>query len=144
MDKESPLTEALFYILLSLRKPNHGYGIIQEVEKLTAGRVVLGPGTLYGAIQSMTAKGWIRIYSQETDSRKKKEYIVTDLGRRIFAEEKKRLTELLRNAELFPEAAEYTQAQAPDDTILQAKSELQPDRGSHRGYGDGKIQTVLQ
>ena len=52
MDKNTPLTEAIFYILLALRKPNHGYGIIQEVEALTAGRVVLGPGTLYGAIQT--------------------------------------------------------------------------------------------
>ena len=74
MDKNVPLTEALFYILLSLRKPNHGYGIIQEVEQLTGGRVVLGPGTLYGAIQTMMAKGWIRIFSEETDSRRKKEY----------------------------------------------------------------------
>lgn len=103
MEKNIPLTEALFYILLSVRKPNHGYGIIQEVEGLTKGRVVLGPGTLYGAIQTMTSKGWIRIYSEETDSRRKKEYIITDLGRAVFAEEKKRLDELLRNAELMGE-----------------------------------------
>lgn len=101
IQKNIPLTEALFYILLSVRKPNHGYGIIQEVEKLTMGRVALGPGTLYGAIQTMTAKGWIRIYSAETDSRRKKEYIITDLGKAVFAEEKKRLAELLRNAELM-------------------------------------------
>ncbi len=101
MEKNTPLTEALFYILLSVRKPNHGYGIIQEVEKLTDKRVVLGPGTLYGAIQTMTAKGWIKIYSEETDSRKKKEYLITDLGKTIFAEEKQRLKELLRNAELM-------------------------------------------
>lgn len=101
MEKSIPLTEALFYILLSVRKPNHGYGIIQEVERLTDGRVLLGPGTLYGAIQTMASKGWIRIYSAETDSRKKKEYIITDLGKEIFAEEKKRLAELLRNAELM-------------------------------------------
>lgn len=101
MEKNTPLTEALFYILLSVRKPNHGYGIIQEVEKLTDKRVVLGPGTLYGAIQAMTAKGWIKIYSEETDSRKKKEYLITDLGKAIFAEEKQRLRELLRNAELM-------------------------------------------
>ena len=101
MEKNTPLTEALFYILLSVRRPNHGYGIIQEVEKLTGGRVALGPGTLYGAIQSMTAKGWIEIYSQETASRKKKEYIITDLGKEIFAEEKKRLEELLHNAGLM-------------------------------------------
>lgn len=103
MDKNTPLTEALFYILLSVRKPNHGYGIIQEVEGLTQGRVVLGPGTLYGAIQSMTAKGWIRIFSEETDSRRKKEYVITELGCRIFAEEKRRLEELLRNAALMEE-----------------------------------------
>lgn len=103
VEKSTPLTEALFYILLSVRKPNHGYGIIQEVERLTEGRVVLGPGTLYGAIQTMTAKGWIRIYSEETESRKKKEYIITDLGRRIFEEERKRLEELLRNARRMEE-----------------------------------------
>jgi len=101
MEKNTPLTEALYYILLSVRKPNHGYGIIQEVEKLTDKRVVLGPGTLYGAIQTMTAKGWIRIYSEETDSRKKKEYLITDLGRAIFSGEKKRLSELLQNGELM-------------------------------------------
>lgn len=103
MEKNTPMTEALFYILLSLRNPNHGYGITQEVEKLTKGRVVLGPGTLYGAIQTMTAKGWIRIYSQEMDSRKKKVYVITDLGRAVFSEEKKRLEELLDNAKRMEE-----------------------------------------
>lgn len=106
MEKNTPLTEALFYILLSVRKPNHGYGIIQEVEKLTDKRVVLGPGTLYGAIQTMTARGWIEIYSEETDSRKKKEYLITDLGKAVFAEEKQRLKELLRNAELMEDKSD--------------------------------------
>ena len=106
MEKNTPLTEALFYILLSVRRPNHGYGIIQEVEKLTGGRVALGPGTLYGAIQSMTAKEWIEIYSQETVSRKKKEYIITDLGRAVFGEEKRRLEELLGNAGLMEGGAD--------------------------------------
>ena len=87
MEKYTPLTEALFYILLSVHRPNHGYGIIQEVEELTEGRLILGPGTLYGAIQTMTTKGWIRIYSEETDSRKKKEYIITETGRHVFEEE---------------------------------------------------------
>lgn len=99
MEKVIPLTEALFYILLSVRRPNHGYGIIQEVERLTDGRVALGPGTLYGAIQTMSARGWIRIYSEEKDSRRKKEYVITDLGRNVFAQERRRLEELLQNAE---------------------------------------------
>lgn len=101
MGKSTPLTESLFYILLSVRQPNHGYGIIQEVEKLTEGRVSMGPGTLYGAIQTMIEKGWIQLFSQEMDSRKKKEYIITDLGRAVFAAEKERLEELLKNAELM-------------------------------------------
>lgn len=98
MEKNTPLTEALFYILLAVRKPNHGYGIIQEIEEITKGRVILGAGTLYGAIQSMEKKGWIAMYSEDTSSRKKKEYLITEEGKRVFTEEKKRLEELLANA----------------------------------------------
>ena len=103
MDKNLPLTEALFYILLAVRKPNHGYGITQEVEELTNGRVTLGPGTLYGAIQSLVKKDWIAIYSEDTESRKKKEYLITESGKAIFEAERKRLRELLKNAELMEE-----------------------------------------
>jgi DNA-binding PadR family transcriptional regulator len=101
MDKNLPLTEAIFYILLAVRRPNHGYGITQEVEELTKGRVTLGPGTLYGAIQSLVKKDWIRIYSEDTESRKKKEYVITDSGKAVFEEERQRLAELLRNSELM-------------------------------------------
>lgn len=103
MDKSTPLTEALFYILLAVRKPNHGYGIIQDVEKWTNGRVTLGPGTLYGAIQSLEKKQWIQIYSEDTSSRKKKEYIITTAGRTAFSEEVARLEELLKNAKNMEE-----------------------------------------
>ena len=106
MEKNIPLTEVVFYILLAVRRPNHGYGIIQEVEKLTGGRVVLGPGTLYGAIQTLEKKGWIRVYSVDTESRKKKEYIITGLGQEIFEEERVRLEELLKNADYMKEARE--------------------------------------
>ena len=102
-EKETPLTEGFYYILLALRKPNHGYGVIQEIEELTGGRVVLGPGTLYGALQTMQKREWIRIYSQDTELRKKKEYIITDLGRAAFEAEKSRLEELLSNAKLMEE-----------------------------------------
>ena len=47
------MTEAIYYILLSLRRANHGYGILQEVAEMTGGRVNRGPGTLYGAINSL-------------------------------------------------------------------------------------------
>lgn len=100
-EKDLPLTEAVYYILLALRKPNHGYGITQEVEELTGGRVTLGAGTLYGAIQTLQKKGWIDIYSVDTESRKKKEYIITDVGREVFETERKRLQELLDSAKLM-------------------------------------------
>lgn len=97
-NKETPLTEAVFYILLAVRKPNHGYGITQEIGELTNGRVKLGAGTLYGALQTLQKKGWIEIHSVETESRKKKEYIITDLGKQVFRDEQLRLKELLKNS----------------------------------------------
>ena len=88
------LTEAVFYILLSLHQPMHGYAIMQNIDKLTAGRVVLGAGTLYGAINALLAKQWIAVVSKMNI---KTEYIITETGRRIFREELERLKELIRN-----------------------------------------------
>lgn len=99
MTKEAPLTEAVYYILLAVRNPNHGYGIIQDVLEMTKGRVNLGPGTLYGAINSLLEKGWIELYSEEKASRKKKTYIITSLGVEMFKKEIERLNELIKNGE---------------------------------------------
>lgn len=90
------LTEAVYYILLSLMDPMHGYGIIQNVEKLSNGRVKLAAGTLYGAINTLLEKGWINALPGEKESRKK-EYIITDLGVEMLNEEILRLVELLNN-----------------------------------------------
>lgn len=98
MEKSIPLTEALFYILLTLRVPNHGYGIIQEITEMTQGRFLMGPGTLYGALNSMLSKGWIKLYSEDKESRKKKEYLITDHGKEVFWQEVHRLQELIDNA----------------------------------------------
>lgn len=94
-----PLTETIFYILLALRRPNHGYGIQQEVQEMTEGRVMLGAGTLYGALKTLTAKGWIRIVSAQADSRRKKEYVITEDGRSAFRKDVARLKQALANAE---------------------------------------------
>ena len=91
-----PLTEAVYYILLSLLEPLHGYGIIQNVEKLSGGRVRLAAGTLYGAINTLLEKGWIAALEGEADSRKK-EYVITELGREMLNKELQRLWELLEN-----------------------------------------------
>ena len=97
MDKNQPLTEAVFYTRVAARKPVHGYGIIQEAAELTGGRLNLGPGTLYGAITSLLDKGWIALVSAETGSRKKKEYLITEAGRAAFYAELSRLRELVAN-----------------------------------------------
>lgn len=91
------LTESMYYILLSLSKPNHGYGIMQMVEEMTKGRVTLGPGTLYGALNSLQEKKWIMMYSQDDESRKKKEYLITEQGKEVLDNEISRLEELLEN-----------------------------------------------
>lgn len=103
MEKQQPLTESVFYILLALRKPNHGYGIIQEIQNLTGNRIMMGAGTLYGAISSLESKKWIEIYSEDEASRKKKEYQLTDLGKEVFREECERLKELLEHSKLMDE-----------------------------------------
>ena len=90
------LTEAVYYILLSLITPRHGYGIIQNVETLSGGRVRLAAGTLYGAINTLLEKNWISALPGEKDSRKK-EYVITGDGRQALSNELKRLQELLDN-----------------------------------------------
>lgn len=103
MESNIQITESMFYILLSTRKPNYGYGIIQEVSELTSGRVILGPGTLYGAINTLLSKKLIQLYSEEKVSRKKKEYVITELGKEAFNIEVNRLKELVKNSKLMGE-----------------------------------------
>ena len=90
------LTEAVYYILLSLMKPMHGYGIMQNVEQFSNGRVKLAAGTLYGAINTLLEKGWITAIPGERDSRKK-EYQITEAGRQALESEILRLRELIEN-----------------------------------------------
>ena len=94
------LTETTYYILLSLYTPRHGYGIMQRAAELSGGRVKLAAGTLYGALNAMTAKGWIVLLSGESDSRKK-EYRLTPSGLAVLKAELRRLQELVASGELI-------------------------------------------
>ena len=58
--KGGALTEVTFYILLSLYAPKHGYAVMQFIEEKTGGRLSLGAGTLYGALNSLQEKKWIK------------------------------------------------------------------------------------
>ncbi len=97
------LTEAVYYILLSVCSPLHGYGIMQKVELLSVGRVRLAAGTLYGALNTMQEKEWIQPFSEEKNSRKKA-YIITEAGQKVLRAELTRLKELVANGEALLEA----------------------------------------
>ena len=90
-----PMTETAFYILLCLREPNHGYGIVQTVEKLTGGAIRLAPGTMYGSLSKMEKDGVIRFIREED---KRKIYKITDLGEEVLALEIKRIERLYKIA----------------------------------------------
>ena len=92
------LTEAVYYILLALHQPLHGYGIMQLTERMSQGRVHLAAGTLYGALNSLCDKGWIQELPVEAGSRKK-EYVITEEGSRVVQAELERLRELVRSGE---------------------------------------------
>ena len=99
----SPLTEATFFILLSLSPaPKHGYAIMKEVKPLSDGRIVFTTGTLYGAIRRLLEQGWIKRVSDPEPNptdRERKSYALTDKGRKVVTAETERLRALLRTAE---------------------------------------------
>ncbi|MFR0889202.1 PadR family transcriptional regulator [Gallintestinimicrobium sp.] len=91
-----PMTETAFYILLCLRKPNHGYGIVQKVEALTDGAIRLAPGTMYGSLSKMETDGLIQFIREED---KRKIYQITDLGTEVLRIELKRIERLYKIAQ---------------------------------------------
>ena len=99
-----PLTEATFFILLSLApQPKHGYAIMKDVRALSENRVSLSTGTLYGALKRLLERGWIERQEEpvfNNDGRERKAYAITDLGSRILEAEIDRLDKLVAAAHL--------------------------------------------
>ena len=92
------LTEAIYYILLALQEPLHGYGIMQKTSAMSRGRLTLSAGTLYGAISNLLEKGWIIPCGESSDSDgRRKMYQITPLGHEVLTAEYERLTELVEN-----------------------------------------------
>ena len=95
--KYLPLSEATFYVLLVLTEPLHGYAIMQKVEDISEGNVVIGPGTLYGAFATLEKQGLI---SKVREEERRKYYQLSDKGRLVLAEHIRRLDIMFRNARL--------------------------------------------
>ena len=91
-----PMTETGFYILYSLKDENHGYGIVQTVEKLTDGEIRLAPGTMYGSLSKMDKDGVIKFVREED---KRKIYVITELGKEVLDLEIKRIKRLYKTVE---------------------------------------------
>jgi len=98
MAEQSALTESTYYILLSLVTPRHGYGIMQQTENLSGGRIRMAAGTLYGALTALCDKGWIKPIPSDQESRKK-EYVLTPRGLEVLKTELCRLRQLVENGE---------------------------------------------
>jgi len=97
-NKNLPLTETVYYILLSLLEPAHGYLIMQKAEELSDGMVRIAAGTLYGAIENLLKLKFIKPV-QSNDSRRKV-YIITDEGKEVLLldfERMKHMIEVTQN-----------------------------------------------
>ncbi|NLK98344.1 MAG: PadR family transcriptional regulator [Epulopiscium sp.] len=90
-----PMTETGFYILFCLRKPQHGYGISQQVKQMTNGEVTISPGTMYGTLSKMEKDGLIEFFCEEN---KRKLYKITSLGQEILNIEISRIERLYKNS----------------------------------------------
>ncbi len=88
-----PMTETGFYILYCLKTPNHGYGVVQTVERLTDGEIRLAPGTMYGSLSKMEKDGLITFVREEE---KRKIYVITPLGEEVLQLELKRIRRLYK------------------------------------------------
>ena len=96
IDKYLPLSEATYYILLTLVEPLHGYGVMQKVESISDGTVSIGPGTLYGAFTTLEKEGLIKMIKEEE---RRKSYALTPKGREALKEQIHRLQIMTRNGQ---------------------------------------------
>ena len=97
---QQPMTEAMYYILLALLHPGHGYGMMQRIRELSSGRVDMGPGTLYGVLKRMKKEGLIVLTGEEE---RRKNYAITDAGRRALRLEYRRLQDMVRDGRILEE-----------------------------------------
>ena len=97
---DSPLTPAVFHILLSLvHEERHGYGVMQDVAEQTSGAIQMGPGTLYGCLKRMLSAGLIEESGERPDpalgpgsgEERRRYYRITPLGGKTVRAEAQRL-----------------------------------------------------
>ncbi|MEH7238046.1 PadR family transcriptional regulator [Bacillus sp. JJ1562] len=93
-----PMTEAMYYVLLALMHPNHGYQLMQAITEVSNGRVTMGPGTLYGVLSRMQKDGLI---SLAEDDGRRKTYEITAAGEEALRVEYERLKSMIQDGNIL-------------------------------------------
>jgi DNA-binding PadR family transcriptional regulator len=101
--KLDPLPAAAFQIMLALADGDlHGYAIMRQVEEQTGGRLRLGPGTLYGSIQTLLEGNLIEEVDRPEDieghSERRRYYRLNEAGRKMARSEAEKMAAVLRVA----------------------------------------------
>lgn len=97
---QGPMTEANYYILLALMKPGHGYGMMRRIRELSGGRLVMGPGTLYGVLTRMNREGLIVLTEAEG---RRKTYAITGAGQAALHREYQRIKRMVADGAILEE-----------------------------------------
>ncbi|WP_080147133.1 PadR family transcriptional regulator [Marinilactibacillus piezotolerans] len=95
-----PMTEAMYYVLLALMHPNHGYQLMQSINEVSNGRIEMGPGTLYGVLSRMQKDGLIALAGNDG---RKKVYKITAEGEKALRTELDRLKAMIRDSSILEE-----------------------------------------
>ena len=94
------LTEAMLYVLMAFQNGEMcGIDIADYIERLTEGRVQIGPATLYTVLGKFEKEKYIKETSVEG---RKRTYVITDKGRSAYRAELIRLNKCLEDAEKMP------------------------------------------
>lgn len=88
VNKYLPLTEATYYVMLSLVEPLHGYGVMQKVKEISKETVKIGPGTLYGVFSTLEKEELIVKIGEEE---RRKIYMLTPKGQQVLIGQIERL-----------------------------------------------------
>ena len=109
------MREPAYFVLASLPAgPLHGYAIIKRAQELSGGRVRLATGTLYTALDRLTADGQVELVREETVAgRVRRSYGLTEDGAAALRAEAQRMAAPPRGGAPPPRAAPRPRRSSP-------------------------------
>src|SRR5918996_5718394 len=87
-----PLTPVAFEILLALAEgERHGYDVMIEIERRSAGRISPNPGTLYRALDRLVQEGLLTSAVRSVEGESRRVFFLSAPGRAVESAEEARL-----------------------------------------------------